>query len=263
MNRLRRRLEGDRTVVSAWLGTHDPLVAAQVARPQGAARFGAVAFDMQHSTATETSVVQGLAHVAASGLPGAVRIPVGRFEMASKMLDAGAHAVIAPMINSEEDARSFAAFAKYPPVGERSFGVTYASALLGTDAKGYCVTANDDTLALAMIETVEAMDNLEAILAIDGIDGVFCGPADLSISIAGRVEPTPFGDSSQEAVREIAARAREHGKLAATYVGNAAHAELAHAMGYRFIAYGNEAVYLRSGIEPFLAALPFRGGTGA
>ena len=258
MNRLRARLENDGTVVSAWLGTHDPLLAAQIARPQGLTRFDAVTFDMQHNMATETSVVQSMAQVAAQGLPGVVRIPVGRFELASKTLDAGVHMVIAPMINSLADAEAFAGFAKFPPLGERSFGVSYAAPLLNTDPKGYYTTANRDTLAVAMIETVEAMEFLDDILALEGIDGVFCGPADLSISIAGKVEPSPFGASSIDAVTEIAAKARERGKLAATYVGNPNHAELAHRLGYRFIAYGNEAVYLRSGIETFLGGLSFR-----
>ena len=256
MNRLRSALEDDRAVYSAWLGTHDPLLAAQVARPQGAVRFGAVAFDMQHNMATEHSVVQCMAAVAASGLPGAVRIPVGRFEQASKALDAGAHMVIAPMINSAADAEAFAGFAKFPPLGERSFGVGYAASLLGTDGAGYCRTADRDTLAIAMIETVAALDALDDILALPGIDGVFCGPADLSISIADRPEPTPFGASSIEAVREIAGKARGRGKLAATYVGSVEHARMAHEAGYRFMAYGNEAAYLRSGIEPFLRAAP-------
>ena len=258
MNRLRRALDGDATVVSAWIGTHDPLMAAQIARPQGGVRFGAVAFDMQHNMATETTVVQGMAQVAAAGLPGLVRIPVGRFDLASKMLDAGVHAIIAPMINSLDDAQAFADACKYPPLGERSFGVSYAAPLLNTDPKGYYTSANTDTLAIAMIETVEAMDCLDDILAIEGIDAVFCGPADLSISIAGKVEPTPFGASSIDAVTEIAAKAREKGKLAATYVGSVEHAELTHGLGYRLMAYGNEAVYLRSGIEPFLTALSFR-----
>ena len=258
MNRLRSRLENGGTVMSAWLGTHDPLLAAQVARVQGNSRFDAIAFDMQHNMATESSVVQSMAQVAAQGLPGVVRIPVGRFELASKVLDAGVHMVIAPMINTLADAEAFAGFAKFPPLGERSFGVSYAAPLLNTDPKGYYTTANRDTLAVAMIETTEALDCLDDILALEGIDGVFCGPADLSISIAGKVEPSPFGPSSIEAVTEIAAKAAEAGKLAATYVGNGNHAELAHELGYRFIAYGNEAVYLRSGIEPFLGGLSFR-----
>ena len=254
MNRLSRRLAGDGAVVSAWLGLQDPMYAATIAT----LGFDAVAFDMQHNMATETSVVQGLNAIAASGLPGIVRIPVGRFEMASKALDAGAHMVIAPMVNSVEDARSLASFCKYPPAGERSYGVGYVSALFRTGVADYAGAADRETLCIAMIETVAALKALDDILAVDGIDGVFCGPSDLSISIADAPTPTPFGESSIAKVREIAEKARAAGKLACTYCTNAEHANLAHEMGYRYIALGGDVPYLRQGVDNLLGGLSFR-----
>ena len=230
------------------------MYAAQIA----ALGFDAVAWDMQHNMATETSVVQGLAAVAPSGLPGIVRIPVGRFEMASKALDAGAHMIIAPMINSVEDARTLAAYCKYPPVGERSYGVTYASALLSTTPGDYVAAADRDTYCIPMIETVQAMEVLDDILAIDGIDGVFCGPSDLSISIANEPKPTPFGDSSIAQVREIAEKARAAGKLACTYCAGPETANLAHEMGYRFMALGGDPAYLKRGTDALLGGISFR-----
>lgn len=254
MNRLSRRLADDGTVVSAWLGLQDPMYAATIAT----LGFDAVAFDMQHNMATETSVVQGLNAVAPSGLPGAVRIPVGRFEMASKALDAGAHMVIAPMVNSVADARAFASFCKYPPTGERSYGVGYVGELMGSGAAAYAGAADAETYCIAMIETVAAMEALDEIIAVEGIDGVFCGPSDLSISIADAPTPTPFGESSIAKVREIADKARAAGKLACTYCVNAEQANLAHGLGYRFLALGGDVPYLRRGVDNLLGGLDFR-----
>ena len=253
MKRLSQRLD-DGAVVSAWLGLQDPMYAATVAT----LGFDAVAFDMQHNMATETSVVRGLHAVAPYGLPGIVRIPVGRFDMASKSLDAGAHMVIAPMVNSVEDARALASWCKYPPRGERSYGVGYASAMLRLSVGDYAGSADRETYCIAMIETVAALDALDDILAVDGIDGVFCGPSDLSISLANAPTPTPFGESSIEKVREIAEKARAADKLACTYCANAEHANLAHGMGYRFIALGGDVPYLRNGIDNLLGGLNFR-----
>ena len=254
MKRLSQRLANDGTVVSAWSGAQDPMTVSMIC----GAGFDAFTFDMQHNMATETSVIRCMPSVAAAGLPGVVRIPVGRFEMASKALDAGAHMIIAPMVNSVDDARALASFCKYPPTGERSYGVGYVSALLGTGVADYAGAADRETLCIAMIETVTAFDALDDILAVEGIDGVFCGPSDLSISIANAPTPTPFGESSIAEVREIAGRARAANKLACTYCASAEHANLAHGMGYRYIALGGDVPYLRRGVDNLLGGLSFR-----
>ncbi len=120
-----------------------------------------------------------------------MRVPVGDFASASRLIDAGAAGVIAPMINSRADAERFASFAKFPPVGERSWGPRAALALSGLDLQGYLASANRLTQAIAMIETREALDALDDILAVAGIDGVFIGPADLSIALEQRRQMGP------------------------------------------------------------------------
>ena len=109
-----------------------------------------------------------------------VRIPVGRFDMASRALDFGAEAVIAPMVNSVEDARRFAASMKYPPVGERSWGPTFGLPRAGQgDLQTWLRELNSRTVAFAMIETRAALDALDGILDTPGIDGIFVGPVGL------------------------------------------------------------------------------------
>ncbi len=112
-----------------------------------------------------------------------MRIPVGRFDMASRALDFGAEAVIAPMVNSVEDARRFAAAMKYPPLGERSWGPTFAFPRHGQgDFSRMAARQQQAHRGIAMIETRAAVDALDGILDTPGIDGIFLGPSDFSIA---------------------------------------------------------------------------------
>ena len=177
---LRPRLEAGETLYTAWATMPDPLVAEFVAR----SGFDAVTLDMQHGNLSTESAMRGIAAITLAGKPAIVRVPIGRFEMASRALDFGACAVIALMVNTVTDAKAFAAAMKFPPLGERSWGPTRVLALHGiAGPQAYLETANHDTLAIAMIETRAAYSALDDILAVDGIDGVFVGPSDLSNSM--------------------------------------------------------------------------------
>ncbi len=105
-------------VYSAWVGINDPQIAEALARED----FDAVTLDMQHGSVDLVGAARGILSVALAGKPTVVRIGVGDFAAASRVADAGAAAVIAPMINSVEDARAFADFMKFPPLGRRSWG---------------------------------------------------------------------------------------------------------------------------------------------
>ncbi|MEP1290962.1 MAG: aldolase/citrate lyase family protein, partial [Nitratireductor sp.] len=182
-------------------------------------------------------------------------IPVGRFDMASRALDLGAEAVIAPMINSLDDARRFAAAMKYPPVGQRSWGPTFAMPRRGPqDGQEWLQSQNGATTAFAMIETREALAALDDILAVPGIDGVFVGPSDFSIAWSGGARFDPGLDDMMDAIADIAARAARAGKLAGIYVVDPALCGRYRAMGYGLFALGSEHVYVARGIESLLDA---------
>ena len=119
---LSSRLRAGETLFTAWSGVPDALTVEVLA----AQDFDVVTLDMQHGGHNEDSVLRSIVPILRTGKPAAVRIPVGRFDMASRALDFGAEAVIAPMINSVADARAFAQSMKYPPVGMRSWGPTFA-----------------------------------------------------------------------------------------------------------------------------------------
>jgi 4-hydroxy-2-oxoheptanedioate aldolase len=241
---LRARLEAGETLFTAWSAIPDPLVAEFLARSS----FDAVTLDMQHGCHSTESVMRGVAAVTLAGKPAVVRVPVGRFEMASRALDFGAAAVIAPMVNSVADARDFAAAMKFPPQGERSWGPTRTLALHGrTDPQNYLETANRETLAIAMIETRAALDSLDAILAIDGIDGVFVGPSDFSIALSNGARVDQNDAEMLETSADVAARAAKAGKIPCTLAVTAEGGSRARKLGFRLIALGLDFGYLLAG----------------
>src|SRR4029077_13165589 len=186
---LAQRLNAGETLFTAWSAVPDALT-VEIVAGQG---FDAVPLDMQHGGHHEDSVLRGIVPGLHAKKHPVVRIPVGRFDMASRALDFGAEAVIAPMVNSVDDARRFAASMKYPPVGERSWGPTFGLPRAGTrDLDAWLRQSNASTVSFAMIETRAAFDALDGILETPGIDGVFVGPSDFSIawSNGATVNPT-------------------------------------------------------------------------
>jgi 4-hydroxy-2-oxoheptanedioate aldolase len=241
---LRPRLQGGETLFTAWNTIPDALVAEFVAR----AGFDAVTLDTQHGNLSTESVMRGIAAVTLAGKPAMVRIPVGRFEMASRALDFGACGVIAPMVNSVADAKAFAAAMKFPPLGERSWGPTRVLALHGiASPQTYLETANRDTLAIAMIETRAAQAALDDILAVDGIDGVFVGPSDFSIALSGGAKVDANNPEMLQAATEIAERTTRAGKIPCTLAITGEAGRRARDQGFRLIALGSDINYLTAG----------------
>lgn len=246
---LASRLSAGETLFTAWSTIPDALTVEMVA----GLGFDAVTMDMQHGGHHEDSVLRGIVPIRARGRHGIVRIPVGRFDMASRALDFGAEAVIAPMVNSVEDARLFAAAMKYPPMGERSWGPTYALPRAGGGKpQDWLNAANGETLAFAMIETRAALEALDDILAVSGIDGVMVGPSDFSIAWSEGTAIDPLLDDMMEAIGGIAKKARDAGKHAAIYVVDPALTGRYVAMGFRLFALGQEGVCMAIGARDLL-----------
>lgn len=249
---LAHRLRSGETIFSGWIATPEPLV-AEISARQG---FDCVAVDMQHGLHDPISVMRSIGGIVHAGKPAVVRVPVGDFAMASRALDMGAEAVVAPMINTVDDARAFVAATKYPPLGERSWGPARAMTLLEIpDPATQLETANRDTLALAMVETRQAMDVLDDILAVDGIDGIFVGPSDLSVTLSEGREIAPTADWLDEPIRLIADRTTAAGKIACGFAVNPERAQLFVDMGFRFVALGPDQIYLINGIKTILQGL--------
>ncbi|HEY5081047.1 MAG TPA: aldolase/citrate lyase family protein [Bauldia sp.] len=248
---LAARLRAGETLISAWSAIPEPLVAEAIAR----LGFDCVTLDMQHGLHDTRSIQQSIGSVTAAGKPAVVRVPISDNAFASRALDMGAQAVIAPMINSVADARAFVAAMKYPPIGERSWGPNRAMVLSGKAPAAQLSTSNAETFAFAMIETVEALAALEDILVVAGVDGVFIGPSDLSVTLSRGARIAPDADDLGPVIRRISQAAEATGKVAGAYVPNPRRAKVCRDLGCRFLALGSDQAYLAAGATAMLDAL--------
>jgi 4-hydroxy-2-oxoheptanedioate aldolase len=249
---LARRLRAGETVYSGWCGMSSPIVAELVGR-EG---FPAVTLDGQHGLWDVASTREAVALIRLGGSAPIVRIAVGEFAMASRALDFGAEGIIAPMINTVEDARAYVSFAKFPPVGDRSWGPHRATTLGSMpDQKAYLREANALTVTFAMIETQTALDNCEAIAATPGIDALFLGPADLSIALSKGGDVDPMAASVDKEIDRITAACTKSGKIMGAYCHSAERAMALAKRGVRYLAVGSDMGFLRAGAAAAIKAL--------
>jgi 4-hydroxy-2-oxoheptanedioate aldolase len=246
------RLRAGETVFASWCTFASPIVAETIAR-EG---FSAVVIDVQHGLWDTSSTIAAISGIAQAGSAALVRVPFDSFPFVSRVLDSGAEAVIAPMINNADDARRFAAASKYPPLGERSWGPQRAMALQGkTVATDYLREANTGTLTFAMIETVAALNNVDAIAATPGIDALFVGPYDLSTTLSGGTAQDITAPQVEQAIDRICAAATKAGKIPGVYCRDAGRAVAMARRGFRFITVGSDVGLVRESAAAQLKAL--------
>ena len=228
--------------LNGWLSIASPFSAEIMA----AQPYDSITIDMQHGMIGYSSVVPMLQAMRASDVVPLVRVPWLDAGAIMKALDAGAYGAICPMINNRQQAEQLVSYVRYPPGGNRSFGPTRALFSVGAD---YANEANDEILCLAMIETAEAMENLEEIVSTPGLDGVYIGPSDLALGIGnGRLAPH-FDRKEEEmvtAIRKILAAAHAAGIRAALHCGTPEYAAKAVGWGFDMVTISND-VRLLSG----------------
>src|SRR5262249_44224639 len=175
-NRLKTLWKRGETVVNGWLSIPTAFT-AEVMAHQG---FDSLTVDMQHGVVDYQVAVSMFQGISTPGVVPRAGVPGNDPASLMKTLDAGAYGIICPMINTRAQAEALVAACKYPPRGYRSFGPVRASIYAGTD---YVEHANDDIVIMPMIETAEALKNLDAILSTPGVDAVYVGPSDLSLAL--------------------------------------------------------------------------------
>ena len=184
--------------------------------------WDAVTVDMQHGVIDYRDAVAMFQAISTTEAVPMARVPWNDPAYVMKTLDAGAYGIICPMINTRAEAEKFAGAMRYAPVGYRSSGPIRASLYGGPD---YMDKANDTLLALAMIETAEAMANLDTIAATPGIDALYVGPSDLSISLGGTPGLDQTADKVVAAINAIVAAAKRHGKRVGIQCGSVIYAK--------------------------------------
>lgn len=250
-NEVRARWASGGVVMNAWLSIPSPY-AAEIMGHQG---FDAVTVDLQHGMiGFDTAVAMFQALSATPAVPMA-RVSRNDPHLIMQLLDAGAYGIICPMISTAQEARDFVAACRYPPAGNRSFGPARGVLFGGAD---YFAAANGEIVTMAMIETREGLDNLDAILAVDGLDGIYVGPNDLALALG--CPPSPESDDPHvvEAVARICRRTRDHGKATGIFCSSGTAAAERARQGFALVTPGNDANLLSRAAREAIAAA--RGG---
>ncbi len=228
-------------IFAAWLSAPEPTIAETLLQES----FDAAVLDMQHGGFDIASAALAVGACASAGKPTVARVPVGDYAAASRLLDAGAVGIIAPMINSAEEARRLVAFTKFPPLGERSWGPGRATALFEADGSDYLRRANGIHLTIAMIETATGLAEIDAILAVPGIDGVYVGPSDLSISLSGGTTVDHASEAVDAALSRVEASARAAGKFSGLFCFSGRKAAAMAARGFSLITIATDIMLMR------------------
>jgi 4-hydroxy-2-oxoheptanedioate aldolase len=233
-NRLKQIWASDKAGVNGWLAIPSGFSAEVMAQ----CGFDTITVDLQHGVQDYLSMVQCFQAIQGHPVTPMVRVPWNEPGIIGKVLDAGAYGVICPMINTKEQAEAFVSACKYPPAGTRSNGPIRA--VMYGEASSYQTTANDEILCLPMIETREAVANLEAILDVPGLAGVYIGPSDLGFS-HGLV---PKLDREEPEILKIYERiiteTGKRGLHAGIHTGSATYAARAIGMGFRLVTLLND-----------------------
>jgi 4-hydroxy-2-oxoheptanedioate aldolase len=156
------------------------------------------------------------------------------------------------MVNTREEAQRFVAYTNYAPKGTRSYGPIRATMYGGPD---YAQRANETIVRFAMIETAQALDNLDDILSVEGLDAIYIGPSDLSLALGCRPVFDDVDPPVAQAIDHIVARAKAHGVVAGIHNGVPAVASARIAKGFRFVTLGSDARLLAAGSQQLLQAM--------
>jgi len=187
-NKIKALWKDGKSATAGWLQTGDPYIAEAMAN----AGYDAVIIDMQHGMAvTPDRAVACLQAISTTDTVPLVRVAWNDPREIQFVLDAGAYGVIVPLVNTYDEAVQAAGASRYPPLGYRSLGPNRVSFYAGAD---YFQHANEEIIVLVMIETVQAVDNLEEIAKTPGIDGFYIGPSDLAVSLGIPPGPTAAAD---------------------------------------------------------------------
>lgn len=228
--------------MNGWLSIGNALT-VEVMAAQG---YDSLTIDLQHGMIDDQTALGMLQAMRASQVTALVRAPWLAPAPIMRALDAGANGVICPMVSSPRQAAELVSYVRYPPRGARSYGPTRAVFSAGGD---YTADADDAILCFAMIETREAIDNLEDIVSTPGLDGVYVGPVDLTLALTGRAHAIGFDREEPdlvEVIQRIVTAAHEAGIRAGIHCAAPSYAAKAAGWGYDLVTVSNDVRMLAS-----------------
>jgi 4-hydroxy-2-oxoheptanedioate aldolase len=243
---LRELWDGTEATIGGWCSIPSPFSAELMGR----CGFDWVCIDTQHGVIGYDQMMPMLEALSITATPAFVRVPWNQPDHIMKALDAGAQGVIVPMVSTEDDAKAAVAAAKYPPVGMRSWGPIRAA----LDVPDYSPeTANRRTIVAVMIETPGGVENLDAILAVPGVDAVYVGPSDLALGHGMTPTLAPTDPEHVKLIETIVDRCRAHGVVAGIHCDSVETVRRWHARGYGMFTVGSDAALMRGAATAVVA----------
>lgn len=199
-NNLRHLIASRAPILCGWLS----VPSSYLAEGAGHAGYDCVAVDLQHGMIGFETAITMLQAISATAAVPIVRAPALEAHAIMHLLDAGAYGVVCPMVSTADDVRALLSACRYPPVGKRSFGPARGKLYGGAD---YLDHADDAVMAIPMIETAEALANIDEILAVPGLDMIYVGPNDLALELGERPTAEVEDSKTAKAIAHILARA--------------------------------------------------------
>jgi 4-hydroxy-2-oxoheptanedioate aldolase len=248
-NKLKELFKAGKPIINSWLAVPSSF-SAEVMANQG---WDSITIDMQHGLIDYPNAVNMLQAISTTATTPLARVNWNEPGQIMKILDAGCYGIICPMVSNRKEAEKFVQACQYPPKGYRSFGPIRAGIYGGAD---YAKHANSEILKLAMIETKEALDKLDEILDTPNLDGIYIGPADLSLAVGE--EPGFDKPNNSKAFMEILRildAAKKRNLLAGLHNGTPEYAKKMIEKGFDLVTVGSDSRYIASGAKSDLEKL--------
>ena len=248
-NKLKELFKLKKPIINSWLAVPSSF-SAEVMANQG---WDSITIDMQHGLIDYPNAVQMLQAISTTSTVPMARVNWNEPGQIMKILDAGCYGIICPMVSNRKQAENFIQACQYPPKGYRSFGPIRASIYGGSD---YAKHADNEILKLAMIETKEALEKLDEILDTPNLDGVYVGPADLSLAV--NEEPgfdKPENTIAYKEILRILEATKKRNLLAGIHNGTPEYAQKMLDKGFNLVTVGSDSRYIAAGAKTDLQKL--------
>ena len=249
INKLKELFKSGKPIINSWLAVPSSF-SAEIMANQG---WDSVTIDMQHGLIDYPNAVSMLQSISTTETTPLARVNWNEPGQIMKILDAGCYGVICPMVSNRKEAEKFVQACQYPPKGYRSYGPIRASIYGGSD---YAKHADNEILKLAMIETKEALEKLNEILDTPNLDGIYIGPADLSLSVGE--EPgfdKPENSKAYSEILRILEAAKKRKLLTGIHNGTPEYAKKMIDKGFNLVTVGSDSRYIASGAKSDLQKL--------
>ena len=233
MKKFKEKLKQNNFILNGWLSIPNSFTAEAMSKMG----WDSVTIDIQHGQNDYSSSISMLQAISISNVVPFARVPWNEPAIIMKMLDLGVLGIIAPMINTKKECEDFVSYCNYPPKGQRSFGPMRAQLHYGSE---YYENANNEIVSFAMIETQQAVENLDAILSVPNLTGVYIGPADFSISYGLQPKFDVKEDPVYSNIKIIAEKAKDYGKIAGIHNGTTQYAKEMIELGYKFVTISSD-----------------------